>query len=467
MSKRRIVALITTAALIFGIPTGKLGGPCRLATEELVTADDHRLARPREHAQRLDRDVVEKPDVFVQVVGLRRVRDQLGEDRGRNGDDLRRRVERRGAHAALLRHRYECHGLENGALGSDQLRLGRLAADLDRGVVERVDGSRQRGSGLRPLRERREGRVHVPAERDVQQSRVRDELLALSRRLRPVGERLRKDSAVGVDHSVPGHAREHGRSGRLRHRASRPGTVNLQRLVVGDNAMSYAYQWKDCDSSGTNCAAVAGATSARYTLGAADQGRTVRAQVTASNTAGSTSASSAQTGMVQAAPAPPPAATGLHVSGNQLLDARRKRRASARGQLLGPGVRVHSGLGDLRRPSDAASVQALASWKVNIVRLPLNEDCWLGINGVPSAYAGANYRNAIVSYVILMHQYGIYAELSLIWGAPGTYQATSQPGSPDEDHSPAFWSSLASTFKNDPKVILAPWGETIVTRTAS
>ncbi len=48
-----------------------------------------------------------------------------------------------------------------------QLRLDRLAADLDRCVLERIDGSRQRGSGLRPLRQRREGRVHVRAERDV------------------------------------------------------------------------------------------------------------------------------------------------------------------------------------------------------------------------------------------------------------------------------------------------------------
>jgi hypothetical protein len=81
---------------------------------------------------------------------------------------------------------------------------------------------------------------------------------------------------------------------------------------------------------------------------------------------------------------------------------------------------------------------------------------------VNAAYAGANYQNAIVAYVNLLHEHGMFAELSLIWGAPGTYQATYQPGAPDADHSPAFWSSLAATFKNDPNVILAPWGETIV-----
>lgn len=76
------------------------------------------------------------------------------------------------------------------------------------------------------------------------------------------------------------------------------------------------------------------------------------------------------------------------------------------------------------------------------------------------AYSGANYRNAIVSFVNVLHAHGMYAELSLIWAAPGAYQATYQPDAPDADHSPAMWRSLATTFKNDPNVILSPWGET-------
>ncbi len=119
------------------------------------------------------------------------------------------------------------------------------------------------------------------------------------------------------------------------------------------------------------------------------------------------------------------------------------------------------GWGIFDGPSDAASVAAMAAWHINMVRIGLNEDCWLGINGVSAAYSGQNYINAIVNYVNLLHQHGMYAELSLMWGAPGTYQATYQPGGPDEDHSPAMWTSMAQTFKNDPNVILAPWGETI------
>lgn len=102
----------------------------------------------------------------------------------------------------------------------------------------------------------------------------------------------------------------------------------------------------------------------------------------------------------------------------------------------------------------------MATWNVNIVRIPLNEDCWLGINGVNAAYSGATYQQAIMSYVNLLHANGMYAEISLMWGAPGTYPATYQPGGPDADHSPAMWQSMAAAFKNDQNVILAPWGET-------
>src|SRR5947209_6945919 len=82
------------------------------------------------------------------------------------------------------------------------------------------------------------------------------------------------------------------------------------------------------------------------------------------------------------------------------------------------------GFGIFDGPSDAASVKAIASWRVNVVRIPLNEDCWLGINGVKRAYAGANYRRAIISYVNLLHRSGMYAELSLMWAGPRDFRAT-------------------------------------------
>ena len=61
---------------------------------------------------------------------------------------------------------------------------------------------------------------------------------------------------------------------------------------------SYSYQWEDCDSSGNNCAGINGATANTYTLQGSDVGDTLRAVVTASNSGGSGSATSAASAIV-------------------------------------------------------------------------------------------------------------------------------------------------------------------------
>jgi hypothetical protein len=66
--------------------------------------------------------------------------------------------------------------------------------------------------------------------------------------------------------------------------------------------MTYAYQWRRCDSSGATCASISGATGQSYTLGAGDVGSTMRVRVTATNAAGTSSADSAPTALVSAAP---------------------------------------------------------------------------------------------------------------------------------------------------------------------
>jgi Cellulase (glycosyl hydrolase family 5) len=155
-------------------------------------------------------------------------------------------------------------------------------------------------------------------------------------------------------------------------------------------------------------------------------------------------------------------AAGLHVVRNRLVD-RTGRALTVHGvNRSGTEYACVQGWGIFDGPSDAASVKAIASWHVNAVRIPLNEDCWLGIKGIKPEYGGARYRKAIVDYVRLLHSYGMYAELSLMWAAPGANKATYQPGAPDRDHSPAMWASMAKTFRNDPNVVLAPWGETVV-----
>lgn len=111
---------------------------------------------------------------------------------------------------------------------------------------------------------------------------------------------------------------------------------------------------------------------------------------------------------------------------------------------------------------DAISATAMKSWAINAVRIPLNEDCWLDINGAPAAYAGSNYISNIEAWVQALNKAGIYTILDLHWTAPGSAQATQQWPMTDADHSITFWSKVASTFKSDPAVIFDLFNEPFI-----
>jgi endoglucanase len=236
-------------------------------------------------------------------------------------------------------------------------------------------------------------------------------------------------------------------------------TLTASRGSWSNSPTSYGYQWQSCTST---CSNITGQTASAYTASSGDVGKTLQVIVSATNGGGSASATSNQTQTITAAPAGGGGSglNGLHVRGNEMVDGSGNIVHLHGANRSGTEYACIQGWGMFDGPNDAPSVAAMAAWHINIVRVPLNEDCWLGINGVNPAYSGANYINAVVNYVNLLHSYGIYAELSLMFGAPGTAQATFQNGAPDQDHSPAMWASMAQTFKNDPNVILAPWSET-------
>ncbi len=79
-----------------------------------------------------------------------------------------------------------------------------------------------------------------------------------------------------------------------------PGTWN------GTAPITYAYQWRRCDSAGLSCFAIHGATSASYVLGTSDVGRTLRVAVTAANQAGSVMTNSRPTPVVAPGKSPAP-----------------------------------------------------------------------------------------------------------------------------------------------------------------
>jgi PKD repeat protein len=110
-------------------------------------------------------------------------------------------------------------------------------------------------------------------------------------------------------------------------------------------------------------------------------------------------------------------------------------------------------------PVDDAAIASIAAWHTNAVRVPLNEDCWLGINGFPVGQTAASYQQAITAFVNRLHAHGQYAILELHWNNGGTAQSTAQMGMADADHGPAFWTSVATSFKSDPAVLFDLYNE--------
>ncbi len=71
-------------------------------------------------------------------------------------------------------------------------------------------------------------------------------------------------------------------------------------IWAGASPITYAYQWQRCNSTGEDCESISSASESTYVLASEDVGKTIRVEVTASNGAGETSASSAASGVVLA-----------------------------------------------------------------------------------------------------------------------------------------------------------------------
>jgi endoglucanase len=152
----------------------------------------------------------------------------------------------------------------------------------------------------------------------------------------------------------------------------------------------------------------------------------------------------------------------VRVSGNRLVDG-----SGAPLQLRGvnrSGLEYSciQGSGFFDGPSDDASIAAMASWATDVVRLPLNEDCWLGINGNTknAPYMGAVYRSTVQDYVKRLHARGLAVILDLQTGEPGTTPSGLKlEPMPDADHAGAFWSSVGRAFSGDHSAVFDLYNE--------
>jgi fibronectin-binding autotransporter adhesin len=80
---------------------------------------------------------------------------------------------------------------------------------------------------------------------------------------------------------------------------------------VGSQPITYTYSWARCDTAGNNCATITGASTHAYLLAAADVAHTIRATVTATNSAGTNHVQTAAVGPVASNSTLPPGAVKL------------------------------------------------------------------------------------------------------------------------------------------------------------
>lgn len=222
-------------------------------------------------------------------------------------------------------------------------------------------------------------------------------------------------------------------------------------VVGSDTTSPYAFTWSDVAAGG-------------YTL-------TARA----TDSAGASADSVPVTILVRqdgAGTGPPE----VHVSGNRLVDQNGDPVILRGVNRSGTEYQCVHGFGVFDGPVDDTATAAITTWNANVVRVPLNEDCWLGLPNVDPRFAGANYRSAIEEYVNRLHDHGLAAIVELHW-SDGTYTGgSSQCGQatadclkpmPDAEHAIDFWSSVAARFAGDHAVLFDLFNEPFPDRATS
>lgn len=170
----------------------------------------------------------------------------------------------------------------------------------------------------------------------------------------------------------------------------------------------------------------------------------------------------------------PPATTGalaVRVLGGQFVDGGNNkiqlRGVNYSGYEFGPiqGWTGNDPSGAQAGQAGGPNINALKTWKVNTLRIPLNEASWLGYSctdaggTVHNPDPAGNYKSSVANVVSQATAAGIYVILDLHWAAPGTMCPMLQGQMANADHSLAFWTSVANLYKNNPAVMFELFNE--------
>jgi hypothetical protein len=176
---------------------------------------------------------------------------------------------------------------------------------------------------------------------------------------------------------------------------------------TGTPAPTFSYTWQRCAGTGGNCADISGATAQTYKLTSADVAHTVRVNVVAKNSRGTTLASSSETGLIAPAKAGGGTGGGAAISVAQVslpnrlvIDGVRFSPTPIRSR--GPVVaRFH--VSDTRGFGiQGALVYALGlpyGWTSNAAEAPTDATGWATVTLTPTARMPVGRPGALVVFV--------------------------------------------------------------------
>lgn len=152
---------------------------------------------------------------------------------------------------------------------------------------------------------------------------------------------------------------------------------------------------------------------------------------------------------------------GLHISGSTILNGNNQQVQMHGVNFSGFEYSCLDGatMNDGPVPPTLAEVNGMKAWNINTVRIPLNEDCWLGLHGIAAAVSGTNYQNAVANFVNLLTTNNISVILNLHFNGDGNTKAVEQEPMPDRAHSNDFWTSVAGKFKSNSSAMFEPYNE--------